>query len=80
MKMPVKLTLVCEGRTYTLGFDQGPGGGQTCVSCSAEDMTILPPVGAVFSGVMFGVYSFGRGEPVLDPADFTNIRVSTKAT
>ena len=78
--VPVKLTLVCEGSTYTLGFNQGQGDGQKHVSCSAKDLTIAPPVGGAFTGVMFGVYAFGRGEPVLDPADFTNIRVSTRAT
>lgn len=77
--VPVKLTLVCEGGTYTLSFDQGQGGSQVHVSCSAGDLTIMPPVGGAFTGVMFGVYAFGRGEPVLDPADFTNIRVSTRA-
>ncbi|KAF7537882.1 hypothetical protein G7Z17_g12770 [Cylindrodendrum hubeiense] len=39
----------------------------------AKDLTVAPPVGGAFTGVMFGVYSFGRGEPVLDPADFTDI-------
>lgn len=78
--MPVKLILVCEDNTYRLSFEQGQGGSQTHVSCSAEDLTIMPPVGGAFTGVMFGVYAFGRGEPVLDPADFTNIRVSTRAS
>lgn len=77
---PVKLTLFCEGSQYTLSFDHGQGGNQTHVSCSAEDLTIMPPVGGAFTGVMFGVYAFGRGEPVLDPADFSDIRVSTKGT
>lgn len=63
--VPVRLTLVCEGSTAH-------------VSCSAEDLTIMPPVGGAFTGVMFGVYAFGRGEPVLDPADFTDIRVLTR--
>ncbi|KAI1292726.1 glycoside hydrolase family 43 protein [Xylaria venustula] len=44
----------------------------------ARDLTIAPPVGGVFCGAMFGVYSFGRGEPVLDPADFFDL--SIKAT
>lgn len=74
---PVKLTVICEGSTYKLSFDQGPE-NKTHVSCSAGDLTIMPPVGGAFTGVMFGVYAFGRGEPVLDPADFSNIRVSTK--
>lgn len=78
MTVPAKLTLVCEGSTYTLSFDQGQEGNQTLVSCSAEDLTIMPPVGGAFTGVMFGVYAFGRGEPVLNPADFTGIRVLTR--
>lgn len=77
--VPAKLTLACEGSVYTMSFDRGDGGGQMQVSCSAEDLAIMPPVGGAFTGVMFGVYAFGRGEPVLDPADFTKIRVSTRA-
>lgn len=76
--VPVKLTLVCEGSTYALSLGQGQGNSQAHVSCSAEDLTIMPPVGGAFTGVMFGVYAFGRGEPVLDPADFTDIRVLTR--
>lgn len=75
----VRLSLACEGSQYRLSLDQGQEGGQTSVSCSAEALTITPPIGGSFTGVMFGVYSFGRGEPVLDPADFSNIRVSTRA-
>jgi hypothetical protein len=36
----------------------------------------MPPVGGCFTGVMFGIYSFGRNQPVLDPADF--LEISTK--
>lgn len=37
---------------------------------------MVPPAhGAAFAGVLFGVYSFGRGEPVLDAADFGDIKV-----
>lgn len=78
--VPFKLTIVCEGSTYTLSLEQGQRVSQTNVSCSAEDLTIMPPVGGAFTGVMFGVYAFGRGEPLLNPADFTDIRVSTRAT
>lgn len=78
MAGPFKLNLICEGSTYTLTFDQGQGGSHAQFSFSAEDLTVMPPVGGAFTGVMFGVYAFGRGEPVLDPADFTDIRVSTK--
>ncbi|KAL1864315.1 hypothetical protein Daus18300_007738 [Diaporthe australafricana] len=76
----VKLGLVCEGSKYTLAFHQGNGGAQAQAPCFAEDLTIMPPVGGAFTGVMFGVYSFGLGQPVLDPADFTDIRVSSRAS
>jgi hypothetical protein len=36
-------------------------------------LTRSPPIGGAFTGVMFGVYSFGMMEPVLDPADFSVI-------
>ncbi|KAH6657776.1 glycosyl hydrolase [Truncatella angustata] len=42
-------------------------------SVLAEDLTIMPPVGGSFCGTMYGVYSFGKGEPVLDPADFSEL-------
>lgn len=42
----------------------------------AEKLTVAPPVGGTFAGVMYGVYSFGNGEPVLDPADFRDITVT----
>jgi hypothetical protein len=32
-----------------------------------------PPVGGAFTGMMFGLYAFGNGEPCLDPADFSCI-------
>ncbi|KAI0976859.1 glycoside hydrolase family 43 protein [Xylaria arbuscula] len=61
---------------YTLSFKF-----RSCSSSfriKARDLTIAPPTGGVFCGAMFGVYSFGRGEPVLDPADFFDM--SIKAT
>jgi len=54
------------------------GYGQTC-RVQAKNLTIFPPVGRAFCGTMFGFYSFGRGEPVLDSADFTGIHI-TKPT
>jgi hypothetical protein len=41
----------------------------------AANLTHLPPVGAAFAGVLYGIYSEGKGEPVLDPADFDDIEV-----
>jgi hypothetical protein len=36
-------------------------------------LTVMPPFGGCFTGVMFGIYSCGKSQPVLDPADFLNI-------
>ena len=37
---------------------------------SIDTMTRDPPVGASFTGMMFGLYAFGEREPCLEPADF----------
>ncbi|KAL6400272.1 hypothetical protein AUP68_15970 [Ilyonectria robusta] len=49
------------------------GDNSVPVKVLTKELTVAPPVGGAFTGVMFGVYSFGRGEPVLDPADFVAI-------
>ncbi len=38
--------------------------------CEVWPKTVNPPLGDCFAGAMYGIYSFGKGEPVLDPADF----------
>lgn len=48
---------------------------QTSISFTSEALTVFPPVGGAFCGVMFGIYAFGRSEPVLDPSDFTDIEI-----
>lgn len=55
-----------SGRKDTIGTLLAP----------VEKLTVAPPVGGCFTGVMFGVYSFGRGQPVLDPADFWDISIT----
>jgi beta-xylosidase len=42
---------------------------------TSEELAVTPPVGMSFTGAMFGVYAFGNWEPVLDPADFSEIHV-----
>lgn len=42
---------------------------------TSEELAITPPVGMSFTGAMFGVYAFGNWEPVLEPADFSDIHV-----
>ncbi|KAJ4393154.1 hypothetical protein N0V93_002361 [Gnomoniopsis smithogilvyi] len=74
---PVEITLRCSGATYDLELRQG--GVKASKTCRAEDLTVMPLVGGAFAGVMFGLYSFGKGEPVLDAADFTDIKVTNHA-
>ncbi|KAG8622890.1 hypothetical protein KVT40_009401 [Elsinoe batatas] len=45
------------------------------IEVAASELTVMPPFGGSFCGVMFGIYSFGDSEPVLDPADFSEIMV-----
>lgn len=72
-KGPFDMMIRCANQEYTLGLRQDVE--EDYASCRAEDLTVAPPVGGSFTGVMFGVYAFGKGEPVLDPADFMEIRV-----
>ena len=45
-----------------------------------DRLTVAPPVGGAFTGAMFGIYSCGQWEPVLDPADFTSIYIADQGT
>lgn len=66
--------LHCQGTRYRVGVNQGSE--RDYATCCADDLTIIPPVGGAFTGTMFGIYAFGNGEPVLDPADFTDIKTA----
>lgn len=70
---PFQLLVGCRDSEYTLTLRQGEVEDRG--TCAAQDLIVMPPVGGAFAGVMFGIYAFGRGEPALDPADFTGIRV-----
>jgi hypothetical protein len=70
----VELSVRCLDTCYILEIEAGMLSYSAKVA--AEHLTISPPVGGTFAGVMYGVYSFGKGEPVLDPADFTEIVVT----
>ncbi|KAI0434976.1 glycoside hydrolase family 43 protein [Xylaria sp. FL1042] len=72
----IQLRIDAHPTEYSLSFKFKSYGSTFRIK--ARDLTIMPPIGGVFCGAMFGVYSFGRGEPVLDPADFFDI--SIKAT
>lgn len=71
---PIDLMLRCSGAEYELVIRQGEL--KHSLTCQCEDLTVMPPIGGAFTGVMFGLYSFGQGEPVLDPADFNNISIT----
>ncbi|PSR87392.1 beta-xylosidase [Coniella lustricola] len=73
---PLHLSLFCANDKYTLVAQQGLEARQDTATYLAEELTLAPPLGGAFTGVMYGVYAFGKGEPVLDPADFSDIRVS----
>jgi hypothetical protein len=45
-------------------------------SVLAKKMIKGPEIGGAFAGMMWGVYSFGYGEPCLDPADFSLVTVT----
>ncbi|GAW11308.1 hypothetical protein ANO14919_006510 [Xylariales sp. No.14919] len=64
----IQLRIETTPTEYSLSFEF-QGYESTC-RIQARDLTVMPPIGGAFCGAMFGVYSFGRGEPVLDPADF----------
>ncbi|KAH6886378.1 glycosyl hydrolase [Thelonectria olida] len=70
---PLEFKISATPTTYSLQI--GTSGSTFQTSVNVKDLTVAPPVGGCFVGVMFGVYSFGKGEPVLDPADFSNVRI-----
>ncbi|KAF3079638.1 hypothetical protein TWF102_002789 [Orbilia oligospora] len=85
-KFPVQLHIKALPLEYHLGFSFPTGGEpdhhlkrtKTDItwlsSVSTRTMTLLPPIGNAFAGMMFGVYSFGELERCLVPADFSYVR------
>ena len=51
-------------------------GGAESFMLTSKELAVSPPVGGAFTGTMFGLYAFGNWEPVLDPADFSNILIT----
>ncbi len=70
---PVTISAKASPTTYTLVLSQREVISK--VTFNADQLTVNPLAGAAFTGVMFGIYSFGDWEPVLDPADFSNILI-----
>lgn len=71
--LPAQLSAQATPTAYTLQLSQGES--KWAFSFNTEDLCITPPVGGAFTGTMFGIYSFGAWEPVLDPADFKDIEI-----
>ncbi|KAI9163834.1 Non-reducing end alpha-L-arabinofuranosidase BoGH43B [Paramyrothecium foliicola] len=70
---PVYLSITANPTNYQLEISTS--GHNVNASVDSETLTIFPPVGGAFCGVMFGIYASGKGEPVLDPADFADIEI-----
>jgi hypothetical protein len=70
---PVELLVNITPGSYVLSLSCGPT--NATFTFKTQDLTVMPPVGGVFTGALYGIYAFGKGEPVLDPSDFTNIIV-----
>ncbi|KAK6521868.1 hypothetical protein TWF506_002071 [Arthrobotrys conoides] len=85
-KYPVQLHIKALPLEYHLGFSFPTDGEpdhhlkrtKTDItwlsSISTRIMTLLPPIGNAFAGMMFGVYAFGELERCLVPADFSYVR------
>ncbi|KAJ4166591.1 hypothetical protein NW765_007832 [Fusarium oxysporum] len=57
---------------YELSLKAG-GKESEVYTVDASALTVMPPHGGCFAGTMFGIYSYGKNQPVLDPADFSEI-------
>lgn len=74
----IKFIIRCLNEKYDFGFVELGGEGnadedtnaQWIGSITTEEMTVDPPVGAPFTGMMLGLYAFGELEGCLVPADF----------
>ncbi|OBT56544.1 hypothetical protein VE04_03239 [Pseudogymnoascus sp. 24MN13] len=74
----VTLAIQGDGLQYTPSYnEEGKDDSKSLASVQSKLLTRSPPIGGAFTGVMFGVYSFGKMEPVLDPADFSKISLET---
>ncbi|KAI1338290.1 glycosyl hydrolase [Xylariaceae sp. FL0016] len=68
-----RLQIAAQPNTYRMSLKYGSN--ESICEVNIQDMTTMPPVGAAFCGMMFGIYAFGNMEPVLDPADFFDITI-----
>ncbi|CAH0053697.1 unnamed protein product [Clonostachys solani] len=71
--LPVKLSIQSKPTNYILSLQSA--NTEINVAVASETLTIFPPVGGAFCGAMYGIYSFGSSEPVLEPSDFRAITI-----
>ncbi|KAI1358734.1 glycoside hydrolase family 43 protein [Xylaria arbuscula] len=69
----IQLRIEAKPTEYKLSC--GLGGHESSFCVDAKDLAVMPPVGGAFCGTMFGIYAFGRWEPVLDAADFFDLNI-----
>lgn len=66
----VKLAIRCSENGYNLGYAELGDEYKWLEPISMDIMTTAPPRGMSFTGMMFGLYSFGELQKCLEPADF----------
>ncbi|EIN09968.1 glycoside hydrolase family 43 protein [Punctularia strigosozonata HHB-11173 SS5] len=67
---PVRLKVVTNSTTYTLGYAEGGDDFVFPVTFDAAAMSLPPQGNFFFKGAMWGIYNTGHGRPSLVPADF----------
>jgi beta-xylosidase len=70
----IKFIIDCTEKSYRFGFqiigDQKGGKWVWLGDVDTQVMTRNPEIGQPFTGMMFGLYSFGELQPALTPAHF----------
>ncbi|KAF5251619.1 hypothetical protein FANTH_3229 [Fusarium anthophilum] len=68
----VELFIRAYATKYELYLKAG-GRESEVYTVNTSALTVPPPHGGCFTGTMFGIYSHGKNQPVLDPVDFSYI-------
>ncbi|EGU82621.1 hypothetical protein FOPG_07675 [Fusarium oxysporum f. sp. conglutinans race 2 54008] len=68
----VEFSIRAYPTNYELSLKAGGKDSEVYI-IDASALTVMPPHGGCFAGTMFGIYSYGKNQPVLDPADFSEI-------
>lgn len=64
----------CSATNYKLIFAHDEQIAYTLAEIPVATMTVDPPKGMAFTGMMFGLYAFGELEPCLSHADFEFVK------